>query len=44
MKKTNSNITKKFDMEQRERRDIARIGFFGRAKEYEVYVKTDGNK
>ena len=41
MKKTNSNITKKFDMEQRERRDIARIGFFGRAKEYEVYVKTD---
>lgn len=41
MKETNSNITKKFDMEQRERRDIARIGFFGRAKEYEVYVKTD---
>ena len=30
-------------MEQRERRDIARIGFFGRAKEYEVYVKTDDN-
>lgn len=28
-------------MEQRERRDIARIGFLGRAKEYEVYVKTD---
>ena len=28
-------------MEQRERRDIARIGFFGRAKKYEVYVKTD---
>ena len=24
-----------------ERTDIARIGFFGRAKEYEVYVKTD---
>ena len=41
MMKTNSNITEKFDMEQRERRDIARIGFFGRAKEYEVYVKTD---
>ena len=28
-------------MEQRERRDIARIGFFGRAREYEVYVRTD---
>ncbi|MBR1550843.1 MAG: hypothetical protein IJ632_00815 [Muribaculaceae bacterium] len=24
-----------------ERSDIARIGFFGRAKEYEVYIKTD---
>ena len=41
MMKTNSNITEKFDMKQRERRDIARIGFLGRAKEYEVYVKTD---
>ena len=26
---------------QQERCDIARIGFFGRAKEYEVYVRTD---
>lgn len=32
MKKTNSNITKKFDMEQRERRDIARIGFWAEQK------------
>ena len=29
------------DKELRERRDIARIGFFGRAREYEVYVRTD---
>ena len=28
-------------MEQQERRDIARIDFFGRARKYEVYVWTD---
>lgn len=38
---TNSNITEKFNMKHRERKDIARIGFFGRAREYEVYVCTD---
>ena len=43
MMKTNSNITEKFDMEQRERRDIARIGFFGRAKEYEDRIIVGGH-
>ena len=39
--KINSKEIDRLNMDQRERRDIARIGFFGRAREYEVYVKTD---
>ena len=39
--KTNSKEIDRLNMEQRERRDIARIGFFGRVSEYAVYVQTD---
>lgn len=41
MIKINNNIIEKPNMKQREHGDIARIGFFGRASEYEVYVQTD---